>query len=887
MDTSNQLLSGRPHGGLAILWRESISKRCSLIETNDPRLMAIEFEMENGNKLMLINVYLPYCSDTNLEDFIFYLSKIEMLVNDSVSPYVMVCGDFNAHIPKHGHTTHMFGGEFVKFTTDSGLTISDQAFLPNNTYTYVSEAHLTCSWLDHVVSTISAHNLIDKMYVEYGTVTSDHHPIVFHLNVGKVDVDINSCTDEQEVGDYGMRIKWDELSQEAIAKYTLLSKQELSKVFLNHQLLLCDDPLCTDPTHLSAIDRMYHDITSALKEASSDLCSSKQCANSYKQVLGWNTYCKELHSYARDAYLLWRDNGKPRIGFFYKNMSQTRAQFKLALRQCKSNSNKESANALANKLLSRTDKEFWKDVKKLNNKNGNVPTVSTINGATGISNILNMWQSHYKGLLNSSRDSSAKNDVLHTLGVSNYSFDRFTFDEMCDVIKCLKSGKSPGLDNIYGEHFKLADKSVHVYLTLLFNAVVIHGYIPLEIMNTVLVPIIKDKKGDITSKDNYRPIAITCILSKLLELLILSKIRDCIPSNSNQFGFKEKHGTDMCVYVLQQIVEYYTSQSSPVYACFLDASKAFDKVNHWHLFYKLIKANVPVIFVRLLYVWYTTQNFCVKWGQKLSASFMVINGVRQGSILSPILFNFYLEDLSNELHDLKVGCHISDICCNHLFYADDCVLIAPSPNALQKLLNCCQKFADKNELVYNEKKTKCMVFKPNGFYDLHIPKFYLNNSMLNLVDKEKYLGVIVTEDQKDDCDIKRQIRSIYSRGNILIRRFKHCSDDVKLKLFRSYCNSLYCAQLWCQFKCETVRKLQTAYNRVFRNLMKLKQDISISAYCTTSNIDTLTVIWRKLIFSFRKRVLESNNTLISAIVNSLMFLDSRITRVWCKKLFTF
>jgi hypothetical protein len=202
------------------------------------------------------------------------------------------------------------------------------------------------------------------------------------------------------------------------------------------------------------------------------------------------------------------------------------------------------------------------------------------------------------------------------------------------------------------------------------------------------------------------------------------------------------------------------------------------------------------------------------------------------------------------------------------------VLIAPSPNALQKLLNCCQKYAVSNELVYNETKTKCMVFKPQGMHDLHIPLFHLNNSILTIADKVKYLGVIITNDQKGDCDIKRQMKSIYCRGNILIKKFKHCSEDVKVKLFKSYCTSLYCSQLWCQYKIETVRKLQTAYNRIFRNFMGLKQDVSISAHFVANGVDTLAVIWRKLIFSFRKRILESNNTLICGIVNSLLFLYS-------------
>ena len=116
-------------------------------------------------------------------------------------------------------------------------------------------------------------------------------------------------------------------------------------------------------------------------------------------------------------------------------------------------------------------------------------------------------------------------------------------------------------------------------------------------------------------------------------------------------------------------MSHYNQHGSPVFAIFLDVSKAFDKVNHSLLFKKLVNRNVPMIFVRLRQYWYSNQRLCVKWGSQLSSSFSVTNGVRQGGVLSPLLFAVYLNQLSIELNSLDIGCMVGNTCINHLVYA--------------------------------------------------------------------------------------------------------------------------------------------------------------------------------------------------------------------------
>ena len=204
-------------------------------------------------------------------------------------------------------------------------------------------------------------------------------------------------------------------------------------------------------------------------------------------------------------------------------------------------------------------------------------------------------------------------------------------------------------------------------------------------MSTTIIPLIKNKAGDSSDVNNFRPIALVTIFSKIFETILLDILDVFLHTNHHQFGFKKKHSTDLCIFSLKNIVSYYHTFHSPVFTCFFDASKAFDKVNHWNLFKKLKRRGVLAIIIKLLVFWYSRQTLCVKWGSLTSQSFTVTNGVRQGSIISPHLFAVYVDDLSSSLINSSHGCRINDIVINHLFYADDLCLMAPSPAALQVL----------------------------------------------------------------------------------------------------------------------------------------------------------------------------------------------------------
>ena len=237
-------------------------------------------------------------------------------------------------------------------------------------------------------------------------------------------------------------------------------------------------------------------------------------------------------------------------------------------------------------------------------------------------------------------------------------------------------------------------------------------------------------------------------------------------------------------------------------------------------------------------------------------------------MLSPILFNIFIEDLSDILCATKLGCYMNDTCLNHICYADDAILLAPTPEALQLLIDRCQDFASNNDMKYNVKKSVTMAFKSPVLGNLPLPSLYLGATKLSWVTQHKYLGVFICSNMKDDDDITRQIKYVYARGNILVKHFKYCSHRVKIELFRTYLLNLYSCQLWCNYSLALYKRLKVAYNNILRALLHVARGTSISQVFVSNNITDFNSLVRKNVYGFHQRLQNCSNILVKTILSS-------------------
>jgi hypothetical protein len=162
-------------------------------------------------------------------------------------------------------------------------------------------------------------------------------------------------------------------------------------------------------------------------------------------------------------------------------------------------------------------------------------------------------------------------------------------------------------------------------------------------------------------------------------------------------------------------------------------------VNHFKLFALLLRRGVPNVFVKLLVNWYAKLSVVVRWNGFDSPVLRVLSGVRQGGVLSPILFNFYVDDMIFKLRESGLGCHVFGCYVGCIMYADDLLLISSSLICLQSILDICGSEGHRLGMSFNAKKSHCIAIGPH--WDKNLATLLINGVTINWSEKIPYLGI--------------------------------------------------------------------------------------------------------------------------------------------------
>ena len=319
--------------------------------------------------------------------------------------------------------------------------------------------------------------------------------------------------------------------------------------------------------------------------------------------------------------------------------------------------------------------------------------------------------------------------------------------------------------------------------------------------------------------------------------------------------------------ILKEAVAYYTSHDSHVYCTFLDATKAFDRIGYAKMFEKLLLRRISPIVIRFLIQLYVGQVTRISWDSTLSAVFSVHNGVRQGAISSSILFCLYIDELLIRLKNANVGCYVGNTFLGALCYADDLTLLAPTPDAMRKMLEICNEYAREHNISFNASKSKCMLFSPSNKPECesrYTPTFFINKSPIDYVDSWLHLGNILSIDQNDSLSIASRRSHLIGQINNILCTFGKLSIAVKTDLLYKFCSSFYGSVLW-DLQRPDVQRICSVWRDAMKRIWRLPRNThSILINSLTCNLPTFDELCRRFA-TFHFKCLSSCNRTVNFI----------------------
>ncbi len=338
--------------------------------------------------------------------------------------------------------------------------------------------------------------------------------------------------------------------------------------------------------------------------------------------------------------------------------------------------------------------------------------------------ILARWANHFESLFNHINPADPYIlDNLPDLPPTMHLDTPPLYSELRQAIAGLKNNKCAGPDGIPAEVFKHF-KEVHLLIQNIWE----NGTLPQDWKDANIMVIYK-QKGDRAVCGNSRGISLLSIAGKVLAKIMLSRLVEHISEAQTQCGFRKSRSTTDMVFVLRQLLEKSREQHKDLYVAFIDLSKAFDTINRELLWKNLFKLGVPPKFLSILQQLHDGMQARVLMGELQSESFEVNVGVKQGCVLAPVLFNIFLSAITCLFHRVmghEDGVHVEyrldgslfnirrlqartktktrQIC--ELQYADDCAVLAHSPDSMQHALNTISSLYQSFGLQVNTSKNR-------------------------------------------------------------------------------------------------------------------------------------------------------------------------------------
>ena len=797
--------ANRTQGGVGIFVHNSLFENyhVSILDKSYDGILGLLFKNKSTNYMFSIYAcYLPPENSPYGRDSISFFSHLlsQIYLNNYVDAS-FTCGDFNSRlgekqdlidaidsIPKRNiidTVQNKHGDAFLDFLLEAKFIVANGRVDGHNDYTSVSGRGMAV--VDYIAMCHDVFNSCSTFeifpitqFIETNDMTTlvsenckipDHSPLSlkFRTNVlCDTEHDTNQSMIEDANVDQCKRYKYNTMSPEFLRSETWVSVLDnlINRLDKVHPLQ-------------SEIDEFYDEMTSEVFNEMDKYIDFKIAGKSTRKKYKihkpfWNddlTLAWREMSEAEKTYRKCR-HGTSHMRKLREEFLCKRKSFDKLLRSTERKFNRKKALEIE-QINTSNPVEFWKHISSLGPKKNNSIPMKVYDNSNPTPNsttvdphqVLERWKIDFHGLYNMPEESTntfdsnffdnIKNELshlkykeLHDVSADSQTYNQaFSSEELHKVRNKLKNGKSVGPDMLPNEVLK--HDGIHDLLLPFINKCFMENIIPSSWRKAIIVPIPKSATKDPYVPLNYRGISLLSCMYKLFTSLINLRVMGHCESNNllvdEQNGFREKRSCQDHIYTLSTIIKNRKINKMDTYCAFVDFQKAFDWVNRDLLLYKLSNDfQIHGKLFNILSTIYSSSNAHIRLNGILTDSFCVSSGVRQGDIMSPVLFCMYLNDLAVGIKNLNCGVDINGINISILLYADDIVLISKDEKSLQKMLNFTHQWCKKWRMDINADKTQVVHFRNSNMSKTN-STFNFGNHDLKIVGNYKYLGVIFDE----------------------------------------------------------------------------------------------------------------------------------------------
>ena len=807
----NNLGLGRPKNGMFIAFPNSIKKSVEDVSPGHWRIQAVKIKFQHST-MLLINSYFPTDTvrpDGDENELLMLLGKIREVIRNNEFDSLIWAGDINADFLRNSNHTRAVSDTL----DDLELTRSWSRFEVDFTHSHELLGDLHTAVLDHFFWS----EAVDHAVTEAGVLhlpdnKSDHCPIFCVVDLGNLQQEHVSPAKQKP------RPSWKRATGGQREEYRNLLDEKLADIVLPKSVTECRDLGCRDPNHMEELDSLILSMLDTVQDVSEITLPTPQADKTQKssrKIPGWKEEVKPFRDQAYFWHQLWLSCGRPLNTEVHRIMRMTRNRYHYEFKKCKKSEEKIRRNKLLNACINE-GADIFNEIKAM--RKSNTLVASSMDGSDDVGEV---FKDKYKKLYNSANDGDKLNEVAGevTAGLGQCDLDdvdKVTPEIVKEAARRLKPGKSDSVYSFTSDCLRNAKDSLYEKLAVVLKGFLIHGHVTLVLLLATLVPIIKDKLGSISASKNYRSIALSSMILKLLDWIFLLLFGSKFNLNDFQYAYQAGFSTTMCTWAAVETVEYFLKYNSEVFSCAMDMTAAFDLTLHSILFRKMLRAGFPPVFLRLFIFIYMNQAANVRWNGEVSSLFPMTNGCRQGAVLSAIAYCFYCEDLFALLKKRRTGCWVLGYYHGILGYSDDNWLLAPSLAALQDMLRTCEEYARSHNLKFSTDpnpskcKTKLMAFTKRP---RELPNLELCGVGLPWVDKIKHLGnTISNKVDGNQLDIKVKTAKYVDRSNSLFQEFSFAHPYTRNKVNSIFNYDFTGSQLW-SLNCREMEKLESTYNK--------------------------------------------------------------------------